>query len=257
MNHGSTSTLALTDTQLVLLSQASQRADGKVVPPAHLKGSIFRRVMASLVGKGLVQATAAPEASAAGQQDDDPAVTCPVISPAGLAALGIADEVDGPTNPGTMQGAVTDGASTQGEVLKCPGVVPSKQATSRPKTRRQVAQADPDVALSGAHAGSQAEMEVARQPRAGSKQAMVLDLLAHPDGATLDMVMTGTGWLPHTARAVLSGLRKRGYGIERINGGDGGSRYRLIASGLPQSPELPPTPAGTVTLVMSPATPAV
>ena len=88
---------------------------------------------------------------------------------------------------------------------------------------------------------------------------MVLDLLAHRDGTTLDEVMTGTGWLPHTARAVLSGLRKRGYGIERITGGggDGGSRYRLIASGLRQSPEAIPTPAGTVTLAMSPATPAV
>ena len=43
MTHGSPSTLDLTDTQLVLLSQASQRADGKVVPPAHLKGGIFKR----------------------------------------------------------------------------------------------------------------------------------------------------------------------------------------------------------------------
>ena len=259
MTHGSPSPLALTDTQLVLLSQASQRADGKVVPPAHLKGSIFRRVMASLVGKGLVQTIAAPEVSAAGQQGDDPAVTFPVISSAGLAALGIADEVDGPTNPGSVQGDATDGTSAQDEVVKCPGVAPSKQARSCPKTRRQVAQAGPDVALSGAHASSQAQMEAARQPRAGSKQAMVLDLLAHRDGTTLDEVMTGTGWLPHTARAVLSGLRKRGYGIERITGGggDGGSRYRLIASGLRQSPEPPPTPAGTVTLATSSATPAV
>lgn len=252
MTHVSPSPLTLTDTQLVLLSQASQRADGKVVPPAHLKEGIFRRVMASLVGKGLVQATAAPEVSAAGQQVDDPAGTCPVISQAGLAALGIADEVevDGPANPGTMQGDITDGASPQGKVVKCSGVAPSKHNRSRPKTRRQVAQAGPDVAPTGALASSQIQMEVARQPRTGSKQAMVLELLARPDGATLDMVMTGTGWLPHTARAVLSGLRKRGYGIERINGGNGGSRYRLIASGLPQSPEAIPAAAGTVTLAV-------
>lgn len=209
MTHGSPSTQDLTDTQLVLLSQASQRADGKVMPPAHLKGGIFRRVMASLVGKGLVQTNAAPEANVTGQQDDDPAGTCPVISPAGLAALGITDNAI----PGFPDGI---------------GTTPV------------------DIGL-----------ESMRAPRTGSKQAMVLELLTHPDGATLDMVMTGTGWLPHTARAVLSGLRKRGYGIERINGGDGGSRYRLIAPGLPQSPGPLPAPAGTVTLATSPANPAV
>lgn len=208
MTHSSPDTLALTDTQLVLLSQASQRADGKVVPPAHLKEGIFRRVMASLVGKGLVQTTAAPEAGAGGQQDDDPAVACSMISPAGLAALGITDDAV----PGFPEGT---------------NITPVD-----------------------------AGLEAMRAPRAGPKQAQVLELLAHPDGATLDGVMTGTGWRPHTARAVLSGLRKRGYGIERINGGDGGSRYRLITSALPQSPELPSLPAGTVTLATSPATPA-
>ena len=243
MTHGSPSSLALTDTQLVLLSQASQRADGKVVPPAHLKEGIFRRVMASLVGKGLVQSTATPAVSAAGQQGDNPAVTFPVISPAGLAALGIADEASGDVsgNRIAVQGDVTDGASPQSEVGECPGVAPSKHNRSRPKTRRQVAQAGPDVALSGALASSQAEIEAARQPRAGSKQAMVLELLARPDGATLDMVMTGTGWLPHTARAVLSGLRKRGYprqdrGLEE----EGDLHGRARADGLPRGePEAP------------------
>ena len=209
MTHGSPSSLALTDTQLVLLSQASQRADGKVVPPAHLKEGIFRRVMASLVGKGLVQATAAPEANVTGQQDDDPTGTCPVISPAGLAALGITDNAI----PGFPDGI---------------GTTPVD-----------------------------AGLESMRAPRTGSKRAMVLELLARPEGATLDMVMTGAGWLPHTARAVLSGLRKRGYGIERTDGVDGGSRYRLIASGLPQSPEPPPTPAATVLQATPPAPPAV
>ncbi len=47
----------------------------------------------------------------------------------------------------------------------------------------------------------------------GTKQALVLDLLARPEGATLEQLVTATGWLPHTTRAALTGLRKKGHGI--------------------------------------------
>jgi hypothetical protein len=38
---------------------------------------------------------------------------------------------------------------------------------------------------------------------------------ASPDGATIVDLTQATGWLPHTARAALTGLRKRGYGVIR------------------------------------------
>jgi hypothetical protein len=47
-------------------------------------------------------------------------------------------------------------------------------------------------------------------PREGSKQALILDLLRRSKGATLNELVTTTGWLPHTARAALTGLRKKG-----------------------------------------------
>ncbi len=34
-------------------------------------------------------------------------------------------------------------------------------------------------------------------------------------GATIKEMMDATSWLPHTTRAVLTGLRKRGFGVER------------------------------------------
>ena len=37
-------------------------------------------------------------------------------------------------------------------------------------------------------------------------------------GATLDALVNATGWLPHTTRAVLTGLRKRGFEIDRTQG---------------------------------------
>ena len=53
--------------------------------------------------------------------------------------------------------------------------------------------------------------------RGGTKIAQVIALLERPGGATLAELVAVTGWLPHTTRAALTGLRKRGYavGIER------------------------------------------
>jgi hypothetical protein len=67
-------------------------------------------------------------------------------------------------------------------------------------------------------------------PRQGSKQALVVDMLTTADGATLDALAEATGWLAHTTRAALTGLRKRGYGIERARGVDGATRYLLRAA---------------------------
>ena len=44
--------------------------------------------------------------------------------------------------------------------------------------------------------------------------------------------MAATGWLPHTTRAALTGLRKRGYAIER-SAGEGGSVYRIATAEPP------------------------
>ena len=63
-------------------------------------------------------------------------------------------------------------------------------------------------------------------PRSGSKLAGVIDLLRREDGAPVSELMAITGWLPHTTRAALTGLRKRGYAVVR-QVADGGSVYRI------------------------------
>jgi Protein of unknown function (DUF3489) len=68
-----------------------------------------------------------------------------------------------------------------------------------------------------------------QQPRDGSKQAVLIQLLSRPEGASLDDLIAGTGWLPHTTRAALSGLRRRGYAIERRPADGGRSLYRIAA----------------------------
>ncbi len=48
-------------------------------------------------------------------------------------------------------------------------------------------------------------------PRDGSKLALMIDLLRRADGATIVDLTQATGWLAHTTRAAITGLRKRGY----------------------------------------------
>jgi hypothetical protein len=38
-------------------------------------------------------------------------------------------------------------------------------------------------------------------------------MLQRPEGASLDDLVALTGWLPHTTRAALTGLRKKGFHI--------------------------------------------
>jgi hypothetical protein len=48
-----------------------------------------------------------------------------------------------------------------------------------------------------------------------SKTDRVLEMLRGEEGASLDELVAATGWLPHSARAALTGLRKKGHAIER------------------------------------------
>ena len=52
-------------------------------------------------------------------------------------------------------------------------------------------------------------------PRTSSKIELVLALLLRPEGATLAELIAATGWLPHTTRAALTGLRKKGHVVDR------------------------------------------
>ena len=61
-----------------------------------------------------------------------------------------------------------------------------------------------------------------------SKQDRLAALLMRDEGASLDQMVAATGWLPHTTRAALTGLKKKGYTIssDKI---DGLRTYRAVA----------------------------
>ena len=65
---------------------------------------------------------------------------------------------------------------------------------------------------------------------AGPKSTIVVGLMQRADGATIEDLIAATGWLPHSTRAALSGLRKKGVAIERHRAEEGGaSIYRIAA----------------------------
>jgi uncharacterized protein DUF3489 len=67
--------------------------------------------------------------------------------------------------------------------------------------------------------------------RGGTKLALVVQLLQQDRGASIAELIVLTGWLPHTTRAALSGLRKRGF-VTAIDRSDKerGSVYRVERS---------------------------
>ncbi len=66
-------------------------------------------------------------------------------------------------------------------------------------------------------------------PRSGSKLSQVIALLGRDRGTSVAELMAATGWLPHTTRAALTGLRKRGYALTR-EAAEGGSVYRIASA---------------------------
>ena len=61
-----------------------------------------------------------------------------------------------------------------------------------------------------------------------TKKDQVIALLRRDGGATLPEITEASGWLAHSARAVLTGLRKNGYSIERTRA-DGVTRWLITA----------------------------
>lgn len=61
-----------------------------------------------------------------------------------------------------------------------------------------------------------------------TKASLVEAMLLSGEGASLADLCGATSWLPHTCRAFLSGLRKKGRALERGKRHDGATIYKLV-----------------------------
>jgi hypothetical protein len=66
-------------------------------------------------------------------------------------------------------------------------------------------------------------------PRESSKEAMLIEMLRRPEGATIAQIMTATGWQAHTIRGAFAGAlkKKRGLTVTSEKGDDGVRVYRI------------------------------
>lgn len=60
-----------------------------------------------------------------------------------------------------------------------------------------------------------------------TKSEAVKQLLTRVDGATLEEMIAETGWQPHTCRAFLSGVRKSGDAVIKLERTDGTAAWRI------------------------------
>ena len=187
--------IKLTDTQIVMLSAAAQRDDRCLVAPRNLKGGAARKVATKLIGAGLAKEIKAKPGAPVWRRDEQGGQSYALkLTAAGTRAIAIDDS--------SASDATREGTDPRLQVIT---------------TSSRIVDATADVP---AAAGPSA-------PRGGTKLARVLELLQRDCGATLEELIAATDWLPHTTRAALTGLRKRGCSIT-INRSDKerGSTYR-------------------------------
>jgi hypothetical protein len=180
--------MMLTDTQAVILSLACQRPRRLVLPlPARLRGGAVVKVIQSLTAKQLIEEVAAQPGEPVWRETGDGHSTTLTATDAGLMAIGIEP----------------DGADA-----------PDESAAPDTATKGATADAHPgDDALARGTAGNGAEPKE-RKVRAGTKQAMLIEILRAPEGATIEEIVVATGWQPHTVRGAMAGALKKKLGLE-------------------------------------------
>ncbi len=192
--------IKLTDRQLVMLSAAAQREDRCIEVPPSLKSAAAQKIATKLVAAGLVKEMKAKPGARVWRRDDATEQTYVLkLTAAGLNAIAVED------------------AEAAG-----PAVEISPPATAEVPT---------NIANHEAAAGNIAVSTVIAMPREGSKLAAAVDLLRREDGATIDQLADAMGWLPHTTRAALTGLRKRGFEIDRRKAKDERAGAYVIVDG--------------------------
>jgi hypothetical protein len=177
----------LTDAQVVMMSAAAERKDRCLSASATIKGAALSKVGVKLTKLGLAREIEAKRGVPIWRHDE--------------AGQGYALKL---TAAGLKAAAVDEGSKK--------AIEPSEAPLPRAK---EVASPD--------EGGNPARLV----PRDGSKLALVVEHLQRAEGATIIDLTHATGWLPHTTRAALTGLRKRGYAVIRERIGAGDSIYRI------------------------------
>ena len=112
---------------------------------------------------------------------------------------------------------ITDSANTV--VTSDPNLPAHSSKPKRRMAREPSCEATAPAAVPANAGRNLASLLPAKAPRI-TKSAAVVVLLQRSQGATLAELIAATGWLPHTARAALTSIRKQGRVIEKVKRGE-------------------------------------
>ena len=197
--------IKLTDTQLVLLCAAAQREDRCLVALPTLKGGAAQKVASKLISAGFVKEVKAKSDDPIWRRDEESGASYALkLTAAGAKAIAVGDGAE-------FEAAGEKGAALAGRDQ--PALPPQMEAKDAPPGE-----------------GMEPGPPRPPAPRAGSKLAQVIELLARNDGATIEELIAATGWLAHTTRAALTGLKKKSHVIEKSKRDDV-TCYRIVEAG--------------------------
>jgi hypothetical protein len=205
--------MAISDTQLLILSAASQRTDHAATLPANLKGSAAKKVIDRLLKQKLLQELRAKDDMPIWRRGNDSRSYTLRITKAGLKAIEVEDVADAPDNRAT---AGRDEVAT----ANTPAETKSSERPGRAKRSSSKKAAAPS-----------AKATSSGRPNPDSKQDRVVALLQQPRGATLDVLVNATGWQKHSVRGFLAGTVRKKLKLPLISEKvDGIRTYRIGAS---------------------------
>lgn len=192
----------LTDSQVIIISAAAKREDGAALPlPKSLKlnKAAAARVLKNLLKRELLGEQPAATEAEIWREAEDGSPLMLVLSEAGREAIGV-EPVDA--------------------TMSKPAVKPSSGRKDR-KRRDQT------------QAGAKRQRAPFQEPRAGTKQSLLVEMLRRKRGASIEEIIEVTGWQPHTVRGAISGAVKKKLGLavtsEKVE--DGGRVYRVVDAG--------------------------
>jgi len=198
--------MKLTDTQLVLLSRATQREDGCLQIPETLKGGAAKKIVDKLLSAGLAEEVQAGSSRPVWRRDEQEGSIALQITDAGLKAIR-ADE------PGPEQQA---------------------PKTRKKASRRKLVPQKPKARLAKPTPGKN---------RTGSKQDKIIALLRRPQGTTVAAIMKVTGWQQHSVRGFFAGTVRKKLKLKLVSEKKDGERlYRIVGKSPSDGQQAKPRP---------------
>jgi len=204
----------MSEAQRLMLQAAAAREDRFLQPPTNARGAAARTIAGKLIDAGWAKEMRALNGAPIWRRDaaSGSAFALKLTAKGLKAVAGSREESAGAAK-----------ASVAVVAEKAAPRKPSRQTEHLPAARTGGSSEDMQI---------EAAATAARAPRAGSKLGSVLDILSAEAGATIGELMAATGWLEHSTRAALTGLRRRGYGLSLTRRErDGASVYRLAGRG--------------------------